>query len=790
MRTFLKIGLGGVFCLAAAIGAVYSLTLLDPQPDKKVANRQINQTPPNETPSALPQDPKPSGVYLESKALEDGGVAFAQQFTGAVRDPRSLQQLKDSILVRGSLGLSVMRAELDQVHLSAKSPSEKYVYAAKLKKSLGLLYMHVGRLDEAGKELAEAYSMVGPAKMDWRDRTELLSIHGIIALRKGEVENCVACLGPSSCIFPIDPAASHKRPAGSREAIEHFTAYLDELPGDLRVRWLLNLAYMTLGEYPHKVPAKYLVPMESFDSHVTLKSFTNVAMEAGLTSRGPNMAGGSVFDDFTGDGLPDLFSTSLDAKKGASFFVNRGDGTFADRSSEALLEDQVYALNIVRTDYDNDGDLDVLLLRGGWERPMRMSLLENRGDGTFLDRTIAAGLAVPISSEAACWGDYDNDGDLDVYVCGEYRPPGVDLSTFKPDPRNRGRLYRNNGKGTFENVAEAAGVTDDQYGKGCVWGDFDDDGKLDLFVSNMNGPSHLYQNQGDGTFREVGAQLGVTADLGFACWFFDYDNDGKLDLLVCGLQSPLAEEVALASSIVSSREYHPRLFRNLGADGFRDVTAEVGLENAGTPMGCNFGDFDNDGFLDFYLGTGGMSYSHLTPNRFYKNMQGKSFEDVTLTTRTGHLQKGHGVSFADYDSDGDLDLFCEAGGAVPGDSSHNILFRNPGFARSWVRLKLVGTRTNRAAIGAKIRATVTQPSGEVRTIHRTIGGNSSFGGNALAEHLGLGDDGVVTELEITWPSDGGKQVFKDLPVGKQLVITEGRKGFEAMQLPVNTPPSS
>ena len=228
---------------------------------------------------------------------------------------------------------------------------------------------------------------------------------------------------PRAASFPIAREAVHTQQAGSREAVERFTAYLEEWPGDLRIRWLLNLAYMTLGEYPEKVPQKYLIPLDTFHSKLDVGRFENVAPLVGLTARGPNLAGGSVFDDFNGDGLPDLFTTSLDADLGASLFVNRGDGTFEDRSAAAGLGDQVYALNVTRADFDNDGDLDVLLLRGAWESPMRLSLLRNKGDGAFEDVTVAGGLAEPIATESAAWGDYDNDGLVDVFVCGEYLPP-------------------------------------------------------------------------------------------------------------------------------------------------------------------------------------------------------------------------------------------------------------------------------------------------------------------------------------------------------------------------------
>ena len=403
---------------------------------------------------------------------------------------------------------------------------------------------------------------------------------------------------------------------------------------------------------------------------------------------------------------------------------------------------------------------------------MRLSLLRNRGDGKFDDVTTAAGMDRPMSTEAAAWGDFDNDGLVDLFICGELKPLGSDPATFKPDPRNHSRLYRNKGDGTFEDVAEPAGLGDDGYAKGAAWGDYDGDGKPDLFVSNMNGPSRLYHNEGSGKFRDEAKALGVADGDGFACWFWDFDNDGKLDLYVNGRGASLADTVAFALGEKPERPSWPRLYRNLGAEGFRDVAGEMGLHKVMTPMGCNFADVDNDGYLDFYLGTGGMSFSHLVPNVFFKNVGGAKFEDITMSSGTGHLQKGHGVSFADYDNDGDLDLFVEAGGAAPGDRAHNLLFKNPGHKRHWLDVKLVGTKTNRAALGARITATVKGPDGASRTIHRTIGNNSSFGGNTLVEHLGLGDAAVASELVIAWPS-GTTQTFRDVKGDRAIRITEG-----------------
>ncbi len=466
------------------------------------------------------------------------------------------------------------------------------------------------------------------------------------------------------------------------------------------MRWLLNVAYMTLGEYPEGVPHEFLLPLGRFAAaQDELHPMVNVAAKVGLNARGESMAGGCLVDDFDGDGLLDVFMPTTDPDRGALLLRNRGDGTFEDASAKAGLADQVLSLNACHADFDNDGALDILMLRGAWEVPRRMSLLRNRG-GVFDDVTFSAGLGEPIASQAAGWADYDNDGHVDLYVAGEFDPR-------RPDPRNRSRLYHNRGDGTFEDVSERAGVTNDRFGKGVAWGDYDDDGRPDLYVANLGQGNRLYHNQGDGTFVDVAHALKVTEPIdGFACWFWDYDNDGRLDLWVNPNHATLSEVIRDQLGHSTSGE-RPRLYRNVGGtDRFRDVTAELKVDRVVLPMGSNFGDLDNDGFLDIYLATGRPSYSYLMPNVLLKNDGGRRFDDVTAATRTGHLQKGHGVAFADWDRDGDADIFLEAGGAAPGDRAHNVLFQNPGYGNHWLTIKLVGVRTNRAALGARIRVEV------------------------------------------------------------------------------------
>jgi hypothetical protein len=715
-------------------------------------------------------------VVIDPSLFEEDLFSVVSQFTGRVSDESSLSERVSAIAARTRLGRAHFLTRFQQLESESVKSRTQDRELADLALSMAYIEMYEGEYSAAERWLERALALSEAAAMPAGEKNNLRALLGVVALRRGEQDNCIACVGPSSCLFPIAASAVHTNPAGSLKAIEAFTAYLEESPGDLRARWLLNIAYMTLGKHPQEVPPRYLLPVDSFHSSADIGRFTNVATRVGLTSRAPGLAGGSVFDDFNGDSLPDLFTSSIDVDRGASLFVNLGDGSFEDRSQTAGLDAQPYALNVRAADFDNDGDLDLLLLRGGWELPTRMSLLSNNGRGEFTDITIEAGLDEPIATESAEWGDFDNDGYVDLFVCGEYRPG-------TPDTRNLCRLYRNKGDATFVDVAAAAGVRNDRYAKGAAWGDFDNDGHLDLFVSNMSisapMPSRLYQNQGDGTFRDVASEMGITGAFHhFTCLFWDYDNDGWLDLLVSDYHDSQAEVVASNIGVPLKTSRHPFLYRNLNGKGFEDVSASVGLNRPIPAMSINIGDLDNDGWLDLHMGTGWMSYSGLIPDLTLKNEEGGRFLDITDSSGTGHLQKGHGVSFADWNCDGYLDFVVVLGGGYPGDKGYTALFQNPGQEGcNYLDVKLVGRKTNRSALGAKLTATLRDMRGTQRTIHRTIGNNGSFGGNSLVQHIGLSDAQSIESLTIQWPTSGSTQTFRDIVSGQSIEVTEGSDAY-------------
>ncbi len=701
------------------------------------------------------------------ESLEGCGAAHARMLQELERIDRESREHSPY------LAEAPVEALRQQVASSAGTePAEERV---RLLSRLGLEELRLGNIaaaleallaaERVAKELPEARRAEAQAYLDYQ--------LGVAYLRQAETLNCVARHAPESCIAPIVEAARHRDPEPSRRAMERLERVLRALSPQTKnwhaARWLYNLAAMTLGLYPQGVPEPWRIPQEVFRSAEPFPRFRNVAPALGLDV--VNLSGGAIADDFDGDGFYDIVTSTIDTRGPMHFFRNNGDGTFTERSAEARLDRILGGLNLVHADYDNDGDLDILVLRGAWfgeHGRHANSLLRNDGQGRFCDVAYEAGIAEPAyPTQTAAWADYDLDGDLDLYVgneaWGENRFPG--------------QLYRNNGDGTFTDVAAEAGVENLRPAKGVVWGDFDEDRWPDLYVSNLGAPNRLYRNNGDGTFTDVAEAAGVTGPRdSFPVWFWDYDNDGHLDLYVSSYYQVLGpqrlyETVASYVGLPGEAE-RPALYRGDGRGGFRNVAAEVGLTLVTYPMGANFGDLDNDGFLDFYLGTGYPSYDGLMPNVMYHNLRGRRFVDVSAAGGFGHLQKGHGVAFADFDGDGDQDVFEQMGGGWPGDAFADVLYENPGFGNSWIEVKLVGRRSARCAIGARIRVEVVE-DGVRREIHRVVGSGGSFGANPLAQHVGLGRAARAEVLEVFWPASGERQRFEDVPAGRRYEIVEG-----------------
>jgi hypothetical protein len=618
----------------------------------------------------------------------------------------------------------------------------------------GELDSYEGNMDRAIEQYLDAYQIAAlnvPAET--RPLSEAL---GIAYLHKSEMENSVYRAPGDRCLRPWLPANAYAKREDSEMAVWYFEKYLEQKPDEIEVKWLLNLAYMTLGEYPQKVPPQYLVPPSAFGSAEDVGHFRDVAPQAGLNSF--SLAGGVIVDDFENNGRFDVVTSSYDVCEPLHYYHNNGDGTFTEQGAKAGLSDQLGGLDVLQADYNNDGCMDILVLRGAWEVAQRKSLLRNNCDGTFTDVTEASGLAFPATStQAAVWVDINNDGLLDLFVGNENGPA---------------QLFLNKGDGTFEDISQSARIDRTMFTKGVAAADYDNDGYMDLYVSNLNGNNFLYHNNHNNTFTEVAEQAGVSGPgHGFATWFFDYDNDGWPDLFVTSYFTSV-EETARTYLGLPHNATTLKLYKNMKDGTFRDVSAEVGLDKVFMPMGANFGDIDNDGFLDIYLGTGNPSYGSLVPNVLLRNHDGKYFADVTASSGTGDWHKGHGVAFADLDNRGDEDIIAEIGGATLGDAHALRVFENPGHGNDWISLKLVGVKTNRAAIGARIKVTVENKGQGTRSIYRTVGSGGSFGASPLQQHIGLGKDARIADLEIWWPVSNTRQHFSNVEKNQFLEIKE------------------
>jgi tetratricopeptide (TPR) repeat protein len=636
------------------------------------------------------------------------------------------------------------------------------VYVAK-----GQLHAYRGEMAKAIEQFEIAYRIaLSEVPAAARQMEEMI---GVACLHKSEMDNDVYRNPGDRCLFPMRPDLRYAQTAGSEKAIQYFLKYLDRKPGlaaseDLQVKWLLNLAYMTLGKYPSGVPQKYLLPLSSFGTSGSGESvgrFTDVAPQAGLNLF--SMASGVIVDDFENNGRLDVVTSSFDACEPMHYFHNNGNGTFTDQAANAGLADQMaVGLNMIQTDYNNDGCTDILVLRGAWypqNLEQRKSLLRNNCNGTFTDVTKESGLAkTATNTQAGVWADINNDGLLDLFAGNETGPS---------------QLFLNKGDGTFEDISHAAGIDRTIFAKGVVAADYDHDGYVDFYVTNASGANLLYHNNHNGSFTEIAKQAGVQGTgRSFAAWFFDYDNDGWPDLFVNTYNVSTEENLKTYLGLPYNTGTL-KLYRNLGNGAFKDVTKETALDKVYMPMGANFGDIDNDGYPDIYLGTGNPSYGALVPNVLLRNKEGKSFVDVTASSGTGELHKGHGVAFADIDNDGDEDIITSIGGAIPGDSHAFRLFENPGNGNDWISLKLVGVKANRAAIGAVIKVTVKDQGGVERSIYRTVGSGGSFGASPLQQHIGLGKAAQIVSVEILWP--GGSrtpQTFSNVGKNQFLEIKE------------------
>lgn len=669
---------------------------------------------------------------------------------------------------------------------------------------LGLLGWHLMRMginEEAVESLDQSLALV--RTVDTEEAKELaIEVQSLLALAHLQFAEDLNCLGfhnSASCILPMGRQGVHQLPDHARAAGDLLRQVGEIQPENVTFRWLLNIARIVSGDYPQGVPEALRLPAKSVLTSSAPGAWVNIAPVLGMHVI--DLSGGAVMDDLDGDGFLDLVTSTSDPCGPMTALRSDGAGGFDDVTVEWGLDGQLGGLNLVSTDYDNDGAIDLLVLRGGWwgrDGRMRNSLLKNeiRGEkGTFVDVTVTAGLAFPAyPTQTGAWADYDGDGDLDLYVGNESE--GTAVYTADDFQRQMGssypsQLFRNNGDGTFTDIARQLGVDDYSYTKAVAWGDYDNDGDPDLYVSNI-GRNRLYRNKGDGTFEDVAAEAGVIEPQGmsFPAWFFDYDNDGWLDLLVTDYSVDM--DVVFRSYLdLSTSSGQPLLYHNTGDGRFEEVSRKIGIERPILPMGANFGDLDNDGWLDIFLSTGLPDFESLMPNSVYRNEEGKHFREVTFEWGFGHIQKGHGVAFGDLDHDGDQDVLHQMGGAYPFDGYANALYENPGYGRHWIVLRLEGVEANRPAIGARITIEVRQAD-RTREIHIVAGSGGSFGASSLDQEIGLGECDAIEAIRVLWPGSGNEQRFGNVEMDRAYGLKESRPELVPLDYPevslANTPP--
>ena len=555
--------------------------------------------------------------------------------------------------------------------------------------------------------------------------------------------------------------------------------------------------------------------VHAIDTHLPIV-FTDVTPRAGLLSA-KNICGsatnkqylleemgcGVALFDYDNDGWLDIFlvnGTSLeqpqqDQRPTSYLFHNNRDGTFTDVTEKAHLTRSGWGQGCCVGDYDNDGYDDLFVSYWGHN-----VLYHNNGDGTFTDVSEQAGVAGSGSAWGAgsCFLDYNHDGHLDLFVANYVnfdlahapKPGQATYCNYNDIPVPCGPqgfaggtniLYRNRGDGTFADVSQESGIARPSgpssmvfvtrnwqaagsYGMGAVAADFDNDGWPDIYVACDSAPSLLYRNNHDGTFRETAVAAGCALDengvalSGMGAAAADYDGDGWLDLA----RTNFSEQVTT-------------LYRNYGNGAFEDasIKAGLGVNRKYLGFGLGFFDFDNDGWKDLFLANGHvysqiagrkLHVSYKEPKVLYRNLGTGRFEDVS--TKVGPALRaenlGRGCAFGDFDNDGDVDVIVNNLDGPP-----TLLRNDGGNKNNWIMIKCIGTRSNRSAIGTRVKVT----SGKHSQIDEVMSGSSYYSQNDFRLHFGLGRASQADRVEVAWPS-GVKESFPNLPANHLYVVQE------------------
>ena len=500
--------------------------------------------------------------------------------------------------------------------------------------------------------------------------------------------------------------------------------------------------------------------------------FTEVAQSVGITQRAFNradMAGGSAWLDYDRDGDQDLVLSGGDT--GNRLYRNEGNGTFTDVTVAAgfIIPNSFSTQGVVTGDIDNDGYREIFV--GTWWHE-RNFLFRNNGDGTFSDITLSSGLGLDsVWTPAASFGDYDNDGLLDLYSANYVYDPEITKDSLGNQNGFAHRcdgniLWHNNGNGTFSNITPAV-LADTGCGLATIFTDFDQDRDVDLWVANDFGgwiaPNILFQNDPGPSFQDVGSAAGVDHGIygmGFAVG--DYDHDLDLDYYITNIGANL-------------------LHQNQGNGVFSEQAYAVGvpgdsLSNAmSTGWGTFFLDADNDSWQDLFCANGYISMidiftnAEADPDRLWLNNGNGTFSDITFSANLGDTARARGASYCDFDQDGDLDILVNV---VVGDTINSPhfskLYRNDlNSNQHWLQVELEGVWSNRDGYGAHIQIA----ANGTRWVHEISGGSSHISQNSSIAHFGLGNSSSVDSLTVYWPS-GTVQTFTGLPADTMLLIRE------------------
>nr|MBS0037116.1 CRTAC1 family protein [Saprospiraceae bacterium] len=724
------------------------------------------------TPLFFTKNTIPTVVVCTLWVLLLSGCANEQQIE---KNPVSgYEQMKDSIQAiynRTNFTKSIYendrRVELIEAQLAQSgTPDMVFNFAREL--------LNSGRTEDAINAIGHIFNQFPEAAEVSAQSKMFHEFLAICYLRLAEQNNCLHHHSAQSCIVPLQGKGIHVERDPALRARDKYLQILAVFPEDYQSMWLLNIAFMALGEYPDQVPGKFLIPL---DIHADLNSWPNIADHLGLGVN--DLSGGVATGDFNNNGYIDLIATSWGFGGRVRYFENHGSKGFIEKTRESGLHQAVGGLNIKQADFNNDGHLDFIILRGAWKPDwdwgiLPNSLIRNNGDGTFSDVTFESGMYSVRPTQSAEWVDYNLDGHVDLIIANE-----TTSNSRQPFPIE---LYKNKGDGTFTEIAAEKKIKLSGYFKGVVSGDFNNNGYPDIFISNLDGPNLLLQNGGtkdQRSFTNVAREANVELPhAAFPAWFFDYNQDGWEDLYVASFDPTAflnqSGEFAKDMLGLTTDTESGKLYKNTKDGRFEDATAGAFQYSALSTMGANYGDINNSGFPDFYLGTGAPDFRAVVPNRLFENQYGEKFIDQTFEKNVGHIQKGHGIAFADFNNNGFQDIYAVMGGAFQGDVFHNTLFVNPCNPNPWIKLELIGVHSNKSGLGARIIVEGTDFENNPIVRYSKISSGASFGANPLIAHIGLEGFQQIEEVKILWPFKENReyQTYRGFDLNKSYLITE------------------